>query len=113
MSEKGEVRHKQGPKMPSPQAVTSPVDLKVNDGWHPIDDAIKQAGYYVYLRGDPSREEWFWYQTRTYQKGTWRPTGWWRRRFGPAAPANFSPTEYRRTSDGLPPEWRIEPKPAA
>ena len=108
-----EPKHRQGPKIQPVEPVTAPVDLKVNDDWHPIDDAIKDSAYYVYLKEDPQRAEWFWYKTRHLRNGRWEQTGWWRKRFGAPLPPSFEATGYRRISEGWPGEEQVEPKPAA
>jgi hypothetical protein len=108
-----EPRHKTGPtmktqadgKQPPPPL---PVDVMVaDDPWHPMNSAPKD-GTYLFLRGDPMNNEkeipneWFWYRTRQFRKGTWQQTGWWRRRFGPAVAPSFTPEGWVSVKEGLP-----------
>lgn len=68
--------------------------------WSPMAEAPKD-GSYVFLKGDPNYEEWFFYHTREFFDGKWEPSGWWRRRFGSKAPPEFEPGGFRRISQGL------------
>jgi hypothetical protein len=61
--------------------------------WHPMEEVPKD-GRYIFLDGDPNREEWFYYKTRHMNGGHWEPTGWLRARFGTYKP-QFDPKGWR------------------
>jgi hypothetical protein len=80
---------------PAPQ--TQPPKGRV---WHPMTEAPKD-GSYVYFKEDDNHDEWFWYETRQFRKGSWQQVGWWKRRFGITSQPSFVPTGFRRLAEGL------------
>lgn len=84
----------QPPKKPLTPSTPAP-----NPAWNPMSSAPKD-GSFVYLLGDEKRAEWYYYNTRQFRKGTFQPVGWWRMRFGPNGPPPFTPTGWRRVSEG-------------
>jgi hypothetical protein len=97
-----QTRTKQPPPAPPPKPV-----VVEDDPWKPMETAPK-TGEYLFLRGDlhdASSEianEWYWYKTRHYSEHRWKPTGWWRKRFGPSSPPSFTPTGWVFARDGMP-----------
>lgn len=96
-------QHKPGPTMkiadPAPVSLSEP-KRKAELVWHDVKDAPRD-GRFVYFKGDPASEEWFWYQTRKFNAGVWEKIGWWRPRFGANKPPQFELTGYRLVSEGL------------
>lgn len=99
-----EIKHKasnqqvRAPEGTKPQSVPK---RPLETPWHSMEEAPKD-GTPLYFQNDPFKEEWYWYKTRQYRGTSWAETGWWRRRLGPAAPANFVPEGFRRVREGLP-----------
>lgn len=71
-------------------------------------ESAPKDGSYIFLFGDPYDSkseipnEWYWYRTRQFRKGSWQPVGWWRRRFGTSVPPSFTPQGWRAVREGLP-----------